>query len=255
MKISKGALVLAGAMAALLCFAQGAPITGWNFNSPVPDFDASTGTKNPSTGSGAAAYTGGATNASSGEFAGGDTHDPAGPSDNSAWSTSKYPASTNANKTAGVRFNVNTTGYENIALSWYQRNSATASRYWQVQSTLDGVNFSDAAGIAIFADSVFTNKSVNLSAIPGAANNPTFGFRIVAEWEFTATGAGTNAGITEAKKERDNAKPAGQNQQTPNNTGPKGQSNNFQSILDSTDRVLIGSLANVGLVMGVVGVN
>jgi hypothetical protein len=78
-------------------------------------------------------------------------------------------------------------------LSWYQRNSGSASRYSRLQYTLDGVNFTDADVFAIYVDSVFTNKIVNLSAISGAGNNPKFGFRIVSEWENSAINSGTNA--------------------------------------------------------------
>jgi len=49
------------------------------------------------------------------------------------------------------------------------------------------------------------------------------------------TGAPTNAGITDAKKERDNAKPAGQNAQVPNI--PSGQSSNFHAVIDAADHV------------------
>ena len=52
------------------------------------------------------------------------------------------------------------------------------------------------------------------------------------------TGETTDKGKADALKERDNAKPAGQNPQTPNNKGPKGQSNNFHSSLDpGTDTI------------------
>ena len=166
-------------------------IARWNFNSPLPDGNSATGTLNPSTGNGTASFVGGATNASSGQFAVGDTHsDPAGTTDNSAWNTSKYPAATATNKSAGVRFDVDTTGYENISISWYQQNSGTASRYGRLQYTLDGNNFTDADVSATYVVSVFTNKTVTLSAVTGAANNPVFGFRIVSEFESTATGSG-----------------------------------------------------------------
>jgi hypothetical protein len=167
-----------------------AALTVWNFNSPTPDADTSTGTTNPSFGSGTANLVGGTTST----FVSGDTvHDPAGSSDNSGWQTTHYPAITSTNKSAGVRFDVNTQGYENISVSWYQRNSATASRYYRLQYTIDGNNFIDGDVIAIYADSVFTNKVVNLNSISGVTNNPNFGVRIVSEWEKTATGSGTNA--------------------------------------------------------------
>ena len=78
-------------------------------------------------------------------------------------------------------------------MSWYQRNSATASRYARLQYTLDGNNFTDADVITIYVDSVFTNRTVNLSTVAGAANNPAFGFRVVSEFESTATNSGAAA--------------------------------------------------------------
>ncbi len=169
-------------------------IAQWNFNSPVPDGNSKTGTSAPSVGTGTAVLVGGVQAASSGEFVSGDTHaDPAHSIDNSAWNTSKYPATTDSNLTAGVRFDVPTTDYQNITLSWCQYNSGTASRYARLQYTLDGATFADADVIAIYADAVYTNKSVDLAAVPGVANNPAFGFRIVTEFEFTAIGSGAAA--------------------------------------------------------------
>jgi len=179
------------AFAAQACL-QAAVIAQWNFNSPVPDAQPSTGTLAPALSIGAATATavgGLTTNFSSGSG----SHDPAPASDDSAWNTTGYPKATNSNKSAGVQFSVDTTSYENISVNWDQRNSSTASRYSRFQYTLDGVTFIDADVISLFADSTFTNKSVNLSSIAGAANNPWFGFRLVSEFESTATGSGTNA--------------------------------------------------------------
>src|SRR3982751_2961874 len=171
-------------------------IVTWTFNSVPPDAPSNvgTGTKNPANGTGAASYAGGATNASSGEFAAGDSRtDPAGGADNSAWNTSKYPSAITGNKTAGVQFEANTVGYSNIVVSWSQQNSATASRYLRLQYTIDGSTFQDGPVGAVYVDGVFTNKVADLSAIPETANNPNFAVRFVSEWEFTAINAGTNA--------------------------------------------------------------
>src|SRR2546429_486870 len=130
-------------------------IVQWNFNSPVPDANVNTGTMAPSVGSGTASSVGGISTS----FPPGDgAHAPAGTSDNSGWQTSSYPSLTNNNKSAGVRFDIDTTGYENISIDWYQRHSATASRYCRLQYTLDGSTFIDSDPITISADSVFANK-------------------------------------------------------------------------------------------------
>ncbi len=171
-------------------------IVTWTFNSVPPDSPSNvgTGTKIPANGTGAASYVGGATNASSGEFAAGDSRsDPAGGADNSAWNTSKYPSAITGNKSAGVQFEASTLGYSNIVVSWSQQNSATASRYLRVQYTTDGSTFQDGPSVAVYVDGVFTNKVADLSGIPETANNPNFAVRFVSEWEFTAINAGTNA--------------------------------------------------------------
>jgi hypothetical protein len=165
-------------------------ITQWNFNSSPPDGQVDTGTNTPSIGRGNATLVGGTTAA----FVTGDTkHDPAGTTDNSGWSTRKYPGAISNNLSAGVRFDVDTRGFENISISWYQQNSATASRYMRLQLTADGSRFANSELITIDPAGVFTNRSVNLDASSGAADNPAFGFQILSEFESSATGSGTDA--------------------------------------------------------------
>ena len=171
-------LSLAALVAALVC-ARADIIAQWDFNntnapSPLP----------PAIGVGSASLIGGSTAA----YVSGVSLDHGGT--NKAWSTKTYPAATNGNKTTGVQFNVSTVGYHDISLSWYQENSTTASRYVRLQYTLDGAAFTDGDVIAIDKDSSYTNKTINLSAIPVATNNPLFGFRLVAEFQSTATGSG-----------------------------------------------------------------
>lgn len=180
--------VVAVALLALLGSGRAATIAQWNFNSPTPDTSTSSGTTAPSTGSGTAALVG-TTTAS---FVSGDPISDPAPTDNSGWSTAGYPAATSPNR-GGVRFDVDTTGYENISISWFQRNSASASRYGRLQYTVDGSNFTDADVISITTSNVFTSETVNLASNPAVANAPAFGFRIVDEWESTATGSGSAA--------------------------------------------------------------
>ncbi len=164
-------------------------IVRWTFNSTWPDNSTSTGSFEPAVGVGYASAVGDITSS----FATGDTaagHDPAGSLDNTAWATSKYPTATNANKTAGVRFDASTAGYNQVIISWQQRNSATASRHLRLQYTLDGWNFNDGPVVSLGADSVFTSCSASLAHIAGAANNPLFAFRLVTEWQSTAAGSG-----------------------------------------------------------------
>src|SRR5437868_57644 len=89
-------------------------ICQWNFNSVPADADTGTGTTVPSIGTGSASIVGGV---SPTYVTGDSSHDPAGNTDNSAWRTTAYPGVTNANKSAGVRFDVDTSSYENITVS------------------------------------------------------------------------------------------------------------------------------------------
>jgi hypothetical protein len=179
-------LQLAAALLASLTSTRADTLAQWNFNSTPPDVSVTTGTTAPSAGSGTASLVGTTTTT----FATGDTtNDPALKTDNSGLGTAGYPAATSPNR-GGVRFDVDTTGYENISISWYQRNSATASRYGRLQYTVDGSTFTDADVITIAVDSEFTAQTVNLASIPAVPNTPAFGFRIVAEWESAAIGPG-----------------------------------------------------------------
>lgn len=170
-------------------FCRADTIAQWNFNSVTPDSAASTGTTQPI--QGPIAGTAITLNGVSSSFASGAPSDLA--SDNSGWQTAGYPAAATSNKTAGVRFEVDTRAYENIQVTWYQRGSSTASKYFRLQYSTDGVNFTDGSVISLAADSVFYVEGINLSAMAGVKDNPNFAFRIVAEWESSATGSGADA--------------------------------------------------------------
>ncbi len=165
----------------------------WNFNSSPPDANTATGTTTPSAGSGTATLVGGA----SGTFVSGAASDPAsGGTDNSGWNTASYPAQGTGNKTAGVKFTVNTTGYRNITITWEHRLSATASKYARLQYSTDGVNFTDHNVITLTVNSAFVFQSHDLSAITGINDNPNAALRVVTEFESTATGSGTAGYVT-----------------------------------------------------------
>jgi hypothetical protein len=163
-------------------------LTQWNFNSnpPDPTNNPTTGTLEPSVGTGTATLVGGATST----FAGGSTVDPAAV-DDSGWNTATYPAQGTGNKTRGVQFRASTLGFESIVVTWEQQNSATSSRYTRFQHSVDGSNFVDGAVIVASTAGQYGSQSVNLNSIPALNDNPNFAFRILAEFESTATGAGT----------------------------------------------------------------
>ena len=169
-------------------------IVQWTFNSVPPDSATGTGTLSPAVGQGSAALIGGTT----ATFATGSTNDPASSADDSGWNTSDYPPQASNNKSAGVQFNASTLGYSNIVVRWDQRTTGTASRYFRLQYTRDGSSFIDypAATVALIAApsaSYYEAQTNSLVGFPGVDNNPDFAFRIVAEFQFTATGSGTNA--------------------------------------------------------------
>ena len=168
----------------------------WDFNSPLSDTNSVTGTRAASFGVGTNSYVGGTRTNVSGEFASGSLTDP-NTDDNSAWITSNYPASTASNKTAGVQFNVSTLGRQNLVIRWDQRASNTGSKYARLQYTTNGADFIDHPS-SITVGTLFGAYTNSLIAIPGVNNNSNFAFRIVTEFQFTATGGGVNAYVAAA---------------------------------------------------------
>lgn len=90
-----------------------------------------------------------------------------------------------------MKFTVSTLGWQNIRIAWQQRASANASKYSRLQYSTNGTDFLDyPAAITISTANNFENKSNNLTGIAFINNRSTFAFRIVTEFESTATGAG-----------------------------------------------------------------
>jgi hypothetical protein len=163
--------------------ADAALLTQWNFNSVVPDSMVATGTNIPSSGTGTASLVGGATAI----YSTGSSVDPA-ESDNSDWNTRTYAAQGTGNKTRGVRFNVSTLGYDRIMVTWVQRHSGTANRYIRFQYSINGTDFVDGPVFSTDVIDTYHSRAVNLSSIATVNDNPNFAFRIVSEFESSATG-------------------------------------------------------------------
>jgi hypothetical protein len=169
---------------------KAATITRWDFNSVPPDSSSATGSTNPATGTGTASLLG--INAG---FATGTTNDPG--TDNTGWNTSSYAAQGTGNKTKGVQFTVSTRGYSNIVVSWDQRPSNSASRYYRFQYSLNGVDFLDSTVVNLSpANGPFFTQTVNFSGILEANDNPNFAVRVVAEFESSATQSGVDGYVT-----------------------------------------------------------
>ena len=168
----------------------------WDFDYPAGgDSSPLTGTWAPYVGSGSLTNIGGTTNYFSTPANGGatGTSDPR-TNDNSALRLVVFPAVNANNKTAGVQFFVSTAGYQGIQVNWDQENSATANRYWRVQYTRDhGASWNDFLVVPSPGDVTWQKQLVaDFRIVSGVDNNPGFGFRLVSEFEYTATGAGTN---------------------------------------------------------------
>lgn len=161
MKTKQLLLSAALGLASSLAFASQI-VTQWNFDDD---------TLNPSLGSGTASNIGGTTTA----FAAG--------SPGRGWNTSSYPSQGVGSGTAGVQFFVSTAGFTDVQVSFDHRASGTASRWAQLDYTLDGgenwvTGFWNNGGGLSPHDS-FYSFSVDLTSVTVANNNPDFGFRIV----------------------------------------------------------------------------
>ncbi|MFM2082123.1 MAG: hypothetical protein RL380_814 [Verrucomicrobiota bacterium] len=160
----------------------------WNFNSNPADASTTTGTTNPSVGSGTASVVGGLTPVT--QYFGGGGADPAASADNSAWTPGGYPAASVGNKTAGVKFAVSTVGKQNISVSWSSQASGSASKYARLQYTTNGTDFVDFTAPVTNATS-FSTRTNSLNAITAVNNNANFAVRLVTEFESTAIGSAT----------------------------------------------------------------
>ena len=90
---------------------------------------------------------------------------------------------------------MSTAGKQNIVVSWSQRSSNTGGKYFRFQySTNNGTSFIDfPVATVLTAAATFIAFTNDLSALPGVSNNSNFVFRIVGEFQSTATGSGSAA--------------------------------------------------------------
>lgn len=162
----------------------------------------------PNIGTGTSALVGSMTGATT---ATGSTTGCAQASGTTAWAIGT--ATPGTNESSGVEFRTSTVGYANITFSYDHRLSNTATRTARIQYTLDGStwanldldagNYDNSActnrggldnGRIDASDPVGTNvsdswgrRTIDLSAITGANNNPDFGIRILAA-HYSTTG-------------------------------------------------------------------
>src|SRR6478609_6899383 len=114
--------LLLGGLLAMWFSADAEVIALWNFNSQPPDLDFNTGTLLPTLGNGTAAPVGGVTESFTASNGSSDLV-----ADNSNWRITGWPAQGVGNKSNGIRFTVNTSGFRRIRIGFDLRNSNTAS--------------------------------------------------------------------------------------------------------------------------------
>ncbi len=167
-------------------------IAQFNFNSTSPDGNVATGATTPSIGSFTQTIVGTAT---ANGFNTGSTSDP-NISDNSSRRWNGFPA-TAPNKTTGLKYAINTMGYKNIAFTCELWVTTRSSAYWRAQCSVDnGTNWIDRGVINRLNAGGFVYFGDDLTSVSGAPNNTNLLYQIVAEYESTATGSGTNAYVS-----------------------------------------------------------
>ncbi len=97
--------------------------------------------------------------------------------------------------TQGAEFDVNTVGYQNITVGFDWFATSNGIRTLQEQYSTDGSTWTNIGGVLQatandFYGGASHGATIDLSAIPGAANNPAFGIRLVSAYDPDYTGAG-----------------------------------------------------------------
>jgi len=160
-------MIMMAATVAIAGSASATVVTQWTFEGD---------TLAPATGSGTATNIGGTTASYASGNGGG-----------RAWNTTSYQAQQFGSGVAGVQFLVSTNspsgGFGDIRVTFEHRASGTASRWAQVDYTLDGGStwvsgfWNNNGGLS--PHDTFYSFTVDFSSITGANNNAGFGFRIV----------------------------------------------------------------------------
>jgi hypothetical protein len=164
------------------------------------DNNAATGTLVSTTGAGTLAALGGATT-----FFGFGTgsSDPEVGANDSGLGLGGFPAQGVGSGTVGLSGAVSTAGFDRVLVRLDQKNQPSSNKFYAVQArTAPAGPFIDVATYGIAASDLWENvKTFDVtSAVPAAANNPNFAFRIAAVFEpgttqYVASEAGYNGDI------------------------------------------------------------
>jgi len=156
-------------MTTTLSFGQNI-ITEWNFDNS---------TNTPSIGTGTIALIGGVLENTQTtctcSFVGGN------PSTGKAYTTKNYPVQSTASGTAGIQFSVNTTGQSDINIYVDVYGSNTASKYVQLQYTLDGTNWITVGTPTLVPYTSSSQWTTITTSIPSTSSN--FSFRVVSVFD------------------------------------------------------------------------
>ena len=175
------AFVALGALVVTLGLTQAQPVqlAFWDFNDNDAIVDGGVN-------GGTLSLVGGVTNPT-GTFAGSplDSGSP-----NRGYQTTNYPAQGTGNLTAGIVFNTPTTGYMNITVQFDVRWSNTSSKYLRFQYTTDGTNWISGPQLVAGGGDQWYSQGpgagsrflVDFTGITAVDNNPSFAFRILAEF-------------------------------------------------------------------------
>src|SRR5467141_33542 len=83
-----------------------------------------------------------------------------------------------------------------ITVNFDQRVSSSASRYYRFQYSGNGTDFVNCPVISLSGSNAFLAQAILLKDVPEATENVHFAFRLVSEFESTATGAGADRYLT-----------------------------------------------------------
>lgn len=159
-------------------------VAQWTFNSAEPDASSTTGNLSASIGTGAASAVGTATQ-TFGTI--GTSPDP-GP-DNSSWRLASFPPQYVGPRTSGAQFVMDASLGQNLHMTWFQRNSDSASRYWRLQTSTNGIDFVDHS-VIVSTPNIWQAFSADFSLVPGANHNPSFAVRLVSDFQRPAVALG-----------------------------------------------------------------
>ena len=174
------AFVALGALVVSLGLTQAQPVqlVIWDFNN-----DSTTASGGVNASGSSLALVGGTTAA----FASGSPLDTGIP--NRGYNTTNYPTQGQDNLTAGIVFYTPTTGYMNITVQFDVRWSNTASRYLRFQY-YDGTDWINGPQLVAGGGDQWYSQGpgagsrflYDFTSIPAVNNNPSFAFRILAEF-------------------------------------------------------------------------